>query len=239
MDDRSLDTEEFEQIPWSSLMAEQPAGVDRRVYVVLGVVGVVVALFFASRLLGGGTQPQPAVQGPVEEVVDVPTPAPSQPSPGVVVSEADLMADRPEVVGGDAEWKVVALAEWFVTDYFTTDGSPETERSLDSFGETVSNAGPTSVARPEPGMYVEWARAIAVSGDDDVGRRIVDVIFRTISLSGDGITRDPVAAVSVEVVTAGQTAGVSGPPLTIPVPDLGASLSNGPQPVDDGLVGVP
>ncbi|MCL1594556.1 MAG: hypothetical protein M3132_09415, partial [Actinomycetia bacterium] len=112
----------------------------------------------------------------------------------------------------------------------TTDGSPETQRSLDSVGVPDSSADESSVSRPEPGMYVEWARAIALTGSDDVGHETVDVVFRTISLSDDGFIRDPVAAVSVEVVTGDETAGIFGPPVTIPVPDLGVPERDDPRP---------
>ncbi|MCL1593494.1 MAG: hypothetical protein M3132_03965, partial [Actinomycetia bacterium] len=152
MDEQLLDTEEFEQIPWSSLMAEQPAGVDRRVYLVFGVVGAIVVLFFGSRFLGGAAQPQPqpqpTAQTPTESTAHVTTAAPSVPGPvsGVVVSEADLMAAQPRDVGSEVHWRSVALAEWYVTDFFTTDGSPETQRSLDSVGVPDSSADESSVS---------------------------------------------------------------------------------------------
>ncbi len=97
--ERPSDGEEFEQIPWSSLVAEQTPVVDRRLYLIVGVVAVVVAVIFGSRMIGGSTQPLPTSDLSIESAppelsrIDVVVPPTS--TVGVVVSEADLMADQP------------------------------------------------------------------------------------------------------------------------------------------------
>ena len=48
-----MDNEEFEQIPWSSLMTDKAEGVDPKVYIAVGVVGLVVAVIFGVRIFGG------------------------------------------------------------------------------------------------------------------------------------------------------------------------------------------
>jgi len=222
MDAGPSDDEEFEQIPWSSLVAEQTAGVDRRVYLAVGVVAVLVAAILGSRMIGGTTQPAPLALPPVE--VEVPDTSRSEamttPSStvGVVVSEADLMAALPTLDPTDSRLAVV-FAEWFVTDYFTTDGSIETEESVAALMSLSSSPDPRELPRPPDGTYVEWARATDVAAADE-SSLAVRILFRTISSTSDGFVRDPVAAVSVSIVTSGDAAGVAGPPVTVPVPTL-------------------
>lgn len=221
-DEGSSDSEEFEQIPWSSLVAEQPSGVDRRVYLVIGVVAVLIAVVLGSRMLGGSTQPLPTGGSSVESEAPDPSSMDVVASPsstvGVVVSEADLMADRPTVDPLD-NLLSVAFAEWFVTDYFTTDGSSETEKSIVALMSQAGDTEAQGVQRPPEGAYVEWARVTNVKQIDG-SSVLVSVIFRTITRTGDGFVRDPVLAVSVVLVTEGDGSGIAGPPVTIPVPTL-------------------
>lgn len=217
-----LDSEEFEQIPWSSLVADQTSGVDRRVYVAIGVVALLVAAILGSRVIGGSTQPAALEVSPIEVVgPDASGPqsvsAPSS-TVGVVVSEADLMAELPTVSSSDYRL-AVTFAEWFVTDYFTTDGSLETEESVVAMMSREGSADPRELPRPPDGSYVEWARATGVEEVDESSLAVA-VLFRTIRSTSDGFVRDPVSAVSVLLVTSGDATGMMGPPVTIPVPDL-------------------
>ena len=61
-----MESEEFEQIPWASLVAEQGEGIDRRIYLAVGVVGLLVIAIFGVRLLGGESQPPPIEAAVVE-----------------------------------------------------------------------------------------------------------------------------------------------------------------------------
>ncbi|GMQ97946.1 MAG: hypothetical protein BMS9Abin17_0450 [Acidimicrobiia bacterium] len=222
VDERPSDGEEFEQIPWSSLVAEQAPGVDRRIYLMIGVVAMVVAVILGSRMIGGSTQPPPTGNSSAESSppdpsrIDVAVSPPS--TVGVVVSEADLMADRPTFDSPD-RLLPVAFAEWFVTDYFTTDGSSETEKSVVALMSQRGTSDTQGLQRPPEGAYVEWARATSVIVIDE-SSVLVSVIFRTITRTDDGFVRDPVSAVSVVFVTEGDRFGVSGPPVTIPVPTV-------------------
>ncbi len=217
-----MDSEEFEQIPWSALVAEQNDGVDKRIYLAVGVVGVLIAVVFGTRLLGGsGGQPTPIVApAPVGEVA---VPPETTSTTGVVVSEADLMAGAPDVLPLEGGLEITAFAEWFVTDYFTTDGSPETARSLRALLAPGSDVFTLPhEADPAPAVvYVEWARALRVRfvGADDVE---VDVAFRTITDEGEGFARDPVRAVTVTLLLTAGSSGITGPPIVIPVPPLGS-----------------
>jgi hypothetical protein len=214
-----VDSEEFEQIPWSALVTDQDKGVDRKVYLAVGVVGVVIALVFGARLFGGSNaQPTPPPQV-------APQPAPAAPettsTAGVVVSEADLMAGAPDPVPSEDDLRTIAIAEWFVTDYFTTDGSPETARSVRAMFSPLAGAPglPHDADPPPPVTYVEWARASGsrLVGEDEAE---VDVVFRTITDTGEGFERDPVRAVTVTMLSTPGSAGITGPPQEIPVPDL-------------------
>jgi len=241
-DERSPDGEEFEQIPWSSLVAEQTAGVDRRVYLVIGVVAVLVAVVLGSRMIGGSTQPSPVNDLSIESAAPAPPRAEVAESPtstvGVVVSEADLMAD-PRSLGSPERLLPVAIAEWFVTDYFTTDGSIETEKSIAALMSQIGTDDTQGLQRPPDGVYVEWARATNVAQIDGSSVR-VSVLFRTIARTDDGFVRDPVSAVSVVIVTVGDESGVAGPPVTIPVPTPGQSLASVAQTADaEGEDSVP
>jgi len=215
-----VDSEEFEQIPWSALVAEQNHGVDRRVYLAVGAVGVVIAMVFGARLFGNATpQPTPppaATSQPLVEIVETTSTA------GVVVSEADLMAGAPDVLPIGNELELTAIAEWFVTDYFTTDGSSETVRSVRAMLSPVAGALelPHNAEPAPPVTYVEWARATNTRLVDE-GEISVDVAFRTITDTGEGFERDAIRAVAVTLLLTPGSAGIAGPPLDIAVPVLG------------------
>jgi hypothetical protein len=212
-----MDNEEFEQIPWSSLMTDKAQGVDPKVYIAVGVIGLLVAVIFGVRIFGGSSdQPLPPVDTPAS-----PTPVSTEATTtaGLVISEADLMAGSPSDIAGTLALSQVAFAEWFVTDYFTVDGSTENERSLrkllapTAFGLIL----PHSSEVPLPATYVEWARSVVVRdiGDSQVE---VDVVYRTITETGEGFVRDPVSAVAVTVRSGTTDPGIVGLPMPIDVP---------------------
>jgi hypothetical protein len=212
-----MDNEEFEQIPWSSLMTDKAQGVDPKVYIAVGVVGLVIAVIFGMRMFGGSsTQPAPPVDTPAASATIA---AGSSTTFGLIVSEADLMAGPPEAVRDGSPLSQVAFAEWFVTDYYTVDDSSENERSLKELlaptasGLVMPHSGETST----PATYVEWARSVDVRdiGEDQVE---VAVVYRTITETDAGFVRDPVSAVVVTVRTGRTDAGITGLPVPIDVP---------------------
>ncbi len=222
-----MDSEEFEQIPWSSLMPESAQRVDRRVYIAVSVVGLIVAIVFGTRIVGGSqAQPQPLAAAPVTSTL--PQVAPTT-TAGLIVSEADLMAGpppmEPDTLGQ------AAFAEWFVTDYFTVDGSSENERSL---RELLAPQASDLVLPPadDPAVattYVEWARSVDVRSIGD-GSAEVDVVYRTITRNEEGFVRDPVSAVAVTMRMSGSDAGILGLPVPIDVPLPGNVRSEPPIP---------
>lgn len=217
-----MDNEEFEQIPWSSLMTDKAQGVDPKVYIAVGVVGLLVAVVFGTRIFGGtSAQPTPPAD---MSAASMSVPAGATTTSGLIVSEADLMAG-PEVTAVDARaLREVAFAEWFVTDYFTVDGSSENERSLrELLAPTASSLLlPHSGDAPSVTTYVEWARSVDVR---DIGDATVevDVVYRTITETDAGFVRDPVSAVVVTVGSGQVDAGIMGLPVPIDVPMPGSS----------------
>jgi hypothetical protein len=212
-----MDNEEFEQIPWSSLMTDKAEGVDPKVYIAVGVVGLLVAVIFGVRIFGGSSaQPTPPVDTPAApaSVTTVPTT-----TAGLIVSEADLMAGPTGTAAELLALRQVAFAEWFVTDYFTVDGSSENERSLRELLAPAASSLllPHSDDTPTPAMYVEWARSVDVR---EIGGALVevDVVYRTITETDAGFVRDPVSAVVVTLRSGSVDAGVTGLPMPIDVP---------------------
>lgn len=200
-----MESEEYEQIPWSKLVAEVQPSVDRRLYVVGGAVAAVVILIFALRMFGSSS-PTP-MAAPVEQEVDVvatqapieavePEPVVEPPAAVGAVTEADLMAVDPD---GDIAGSEVAefVAEWFVTDFYTRDGSQETLTSLQSMmAESIATDLP-HVDPDATDAFVEWARAFRI---EDHGATVdVSVAYRSVHAVDGGYVRDPVEAVIVSL----------------------------------------
>lgn len=211
-----MESEEYEQIPWANLMAEARPTVDPRLYVVGGVVAVIVAIVLAGRMLGspapsGATtvafeEPATTVVGTLPEMVE-PT--------AVVVSEADLMATiEPAIASVDPI--AVLTAEWFVTDYFTRDGSAETLASLEGFLPPALAAALPHHTHEAPDQFVEWAKVFGVTPSDH--GLDVSVAFRTVSGTDEGFVRDPVQAVAVGIEQSGPSWMVISLPINVPVP---------------------
>jgi len=203
-----METEEHEQIPWSHLVAEAEQPVDKRIYTVVGVVAVVALAFIGLRFFPSGSPAPPtaAEAAPfVNGAVDPPVSHPATeaipegfatPTTVGAISEADLMADLP----ADAPGTAVAafIAEWFVTDFYTRDGSPETAASLsDRIDPALRPELPVHVD-DSPTSFVEWAEAFRV---EDIGSEwVVSVGYRTVTEVDAGFVRDPVGAVRLSVV---------------------------------------
>lgn len=213
-----MEREELEQIPWSQLARDVDDGIDRRWYVVGIGVGLVIVAVLAFRLLGGsGGQPLPPSASSVDPV---PTTAPDHeaatatvPEPVGPIAEVDLRADDAD---GDV-LEVTLVAEWFVSDLFTVDGSPETAEAvrarLDPLAAAADLPHDEPVGAPS---YVEWARAFAV--DTGPGDAVVSVAYRAIRTVEGTYVRDPVRAVVVELARAEDRWLVTSLPTPIDVP---------------------
>ena len=207
-----MESEEFEQIPWASLVAEQREGVDRRIYLAVGVVGLLVAVVFGMRLFSGGSQPTPpqavAIE-PTSATLTVTTP-PSPPQTSMVVAESELRVATPETAQG-IDQVVLVTAEGFVIDWFTRDGSQETVRSIKS---ALSPAVPIDTlpheADGEPVTFVEWAKTVDAQVTADGIE--VTIAYRAIRETEDGFVRDPVETVSLSLEQHGSGLVVSAIP---------------------------
>lgn len=194
--------DEYEEIPWSTLLSEHRHGRAKTLYTVAAVIAAIVVGFVGVRwLTAPGHGDLPALAAPVEtttsEVLEVHA---ESSTTTAVLSEADLMAVEPAV----AELAAIARAEWFVSDYFTVDG-PIPEELISAF---VNDAVVPDLPDGE-GMgisYVEWARAFDVR--PTISGYVVSVVFRSLTEEPDGaFVRGPVRAVDVLIaVEEGETA---------------------------------
>ena len=218
-----MEAEEYEQIPWSNLVAESEPTVDRRLYIAGAAVAVVVVVFLAARLFGSPASqlaapvpgaPPPAV-APV--VADPPPTVPVVPAEPIgSVSEADLMADAGESDSMNVDVPVL-IAEWFVTDFFTRDGSPETLASLEAAVATDElGAELPHHEEPTETVFVEWARVFDLVENDDSIQ--VSVAYRSVHSEEAGFVRDPVRAVELTLTEIGQVWLVSSLPSVVGLP---------------------
>ncbi|MFV1970029.1 MAG: hypothetical protein ACC683_03375 [Acidimicrobiia bacterium] len=194
-----MESEEFEQIPWSNLVAEQDDGIDRRIYLAVGAVGLLVIAVLGMRLFGAGAQPVPPQLAGLElppTSVAAAEPMPATPT-SMIIAEADLRVEEPAAAQA-SDILVEATAEWFVTDWFTRDGSQETVRSIKA--ALSSSVVPEAIPHEtegEPVTFVEWARTIASEVTPD-GFDIT-VAYRAIRETEGGFVRDPVRIVVLTV----------------------------------------
>jgi hypothetical protein len=219
---KPVDSEEFEQIPWSGLVAQAQPSVDPKWYAVGGVVGAIVIVLLVMRMFSGSGPPDVAPVLANESPPELPAPAPTVAPPTVVtegaITEADLMAiDEQGVVREDVDVQRL-VAEWFVTDYFTRDGSAETIASLEAVLANVDVAADLPHHEDDGAeTFVEWARAFAYqyAAEDLVD---VSVAFRTVHRGEDGFVRDPVRAVVVGISGWNTTPVVAGEPIFTDLP---------------------
>lgn len=202
-----MESEEFEQIPWSSLVAQQDDGIDKRIYLAAGVVGVLVIAVLGMRLVGGSTQPVPpqAVEvepTPTSVLVDEPA---ATPPTSMVIAEADLRADEP-LAEASVDRLTEVTAEWFVTDWFTRDGSEETIRSIMASLSPGLLVDALPHETPETVAFVEWAKSVGSKSTD--GGIAVTVAYRMITQTDSGFVREPVELVVVTLRRDGDNVSV-------------------------------
>ncbi len=191
-----MESEEFEQIPWSNLVAQQDDGIDKRIYLVVGVVGVLVVAVLGMRLIGGSTQPVPPQTAAIDPppallVAEEPV---SAPPTSMVIAEADLRAEEP-LTEAPTDRLTEVTAEWFVTDWFTRDGSEETIRSITATLAPGLLVDVLPHETPDTITFVEWAKSV---GSETTAEGIeVTVAYRVITQTDSGFVREPVGMVVV------------------------------------------
>ncbi len=206
-----MESEEFEQIPWANLVAKPADGIDKRIYLAAGIVGVLVMALLGMRLLSGSPQPV-APQAVIAEAPPV-TIIESTPPTSMVIAEADLRAQEPQTAHAN-DRLVEVTAEWFVTDWFTRDGSDETVRSIKaSISPGLALGAIPHETQDQPVTFVEWAKTIETQVMPN-GETKVTVAYRAIRETAEGFVRDPVVTVILSVVRTGSLVTVDSLPRT-------------------------
>ena len=221
-----MESEEYEQIPWANLVADAQPTIDKRLYIVGGVVAMIVAIVLVTRMSSpGGSGPPPVSEGlahapvPQTQNLTVATDPTSIETPVAVVTEADLMASiEPNPIAPNTfipDTRLVVVAEWFVTDFFTRDGSNATVESLKA-RLAPDMASDLPHHNPDEEQFVEWAKVFSVD-EADPGYEVL-VAFRTVHRTDSGFVRDPVRAVAVRLLADGDSWIVAGLPTSAETP---------------------
>jgi hypothetical protein len=202
------DFEELEQIPWAALAAK-PTDFRNR-YMILGVVAMAVLLIAGWLTLHNGdatAAPHPTKDATPAATVTTTVVPPTTVAPAVY-SEADLMA----IDATGEERLAVMHAEWLVRDYLTVDADPLVAARVDSLLP--------GMARPETGAYVEWVAPYAVTSDQPGSYR-VELVYRLLTETKDGFTRQPAGAIAVDIsIDVDGTARLDSQPEPVGVPVL-------------------
>jgi hypothetical protein len=179
--------EQFERIPWEQLRT--PPGSRRNlVYVVAAAVaaaGISAALSrnFAPDTPSPDTTASPAVvTTPVLTTTTTLEPAPW--------TEADLMAIHPEELKAEAG----VMAEWFVSDYFSVDGTEQLRAEVGSLLPAGVDVSPPLTGHRS---FVEWARTTSVVEEGPAEFAVVVVVRSLGAGPGEGYERVPLRAVEV------------------------------------------
>ena len=205
-----MEHEEREEIPWSSLIPQAEATVDRRWYAVALVIGIVVLGFVGLRLVGRTSSPEPftAAPPPPEVASSTTSEAPAE----LIVAEASLVAPA----ATESHRNALVRAEWFVADFYTRDGGADAVSSIG--GAVVPGLVESALSLHEtagPESFVEWARVARFDEHADGTVRAV-VAYRVIRATPDGYERLPVAFVVIEVETVDGVPLVSSLPVGVP-----------------------
>lgn len=202
-----MSVEEHEEIPWAMLVDHERRSRSRLLYGAAVAVLIVIVAVTAFRWFGDRRHGEEAPAVAIE--VAAPTTVPPAPTT-TLLSEAALIGS------GGGQRAAVARAEWFVTDFFTMDGSAAPE---------LAGAFPADAALPElpqltgdPAVsYVEWARAYATRSHP--GGLVVTVLFRTLYQNGEQrYERSPVRAVDVIVLLEGDQSAIGDLPIPVEPP---------------------
>lgn len=192
--------EEFEHIPWSQLADDHRDRRNRLVYLAAGgiaafAVGVLIVRAVTSA--PGEAAPSTSVIPVAAEATTTSAAATTEPDP--LYSEADLMA----ALDTELARTVAARAEWFITDYFTSDAEPITSADIRSALPDQADIPVLhqNEAAPVERSYVEWAKATSVV-ELGPGRYRVTVAYRSVGGPGETIQRHAVRVVQVPVVVA-------------------------------------
>lgn len=217
----------YERIPWETL---EKRGGDKQ-WLVIGVAAAVVVGALAYSFMANRTLPPPVA---VDSQAAAPMPQPVAPVPAPVspvatapqvVAEADLYAVPP----GRLAESAAALAEWFVIEYLTADGTDEGQSVLRNL---LPSDVPLPVVPDGTVVFVEWVRAMSVEEDGGPGRFSVEVLARYMTADDGQAYR----RVQPEIFTVTVSSDESGDHIVGP-PHIGSVVVGAATPV--GLMEVP
>lgn len=206
---RNDNVEKHESIPWDALVTDDTDR--RRRWVAMGAAGLVAAAVAAStaRVLfpaGIAAPPPTAVSSPASVPVSS---APAETGPPL--SESDLLAATP----GEEALLASAHAVWFVSDFFTLDGSEVTRSSVAR--RLPAGSAPAAPDRAQR-SFVESAIPVVVTEVTEA-RYVVTVVVRSLTdPDGEGYRREPARAVEVVVDVGGKAPAVVDLPRPVPLP---------------------
>ena len=227
-----MSVEEHEEIPWSMLVEHERRGRSRTLYIAAALILAAVVGFTGIRWFNDHRHGEAAAIPPAAVATTLPLPSTTA---APLPSEADLMAIDPAVTTLAA----AARAEWFVTDYFTVDGSPAPDLLDALVDDAVVPELPHAAA--DGRSFVEWARAYSMRPYPE--GLVVTVLFRTLYENQEQrIARAPVRAVDVMIVVDDQRTAVAGLPIPVDPPSAAGIIgwidATAQEPLDDPS-GVP
>jgi hypothetical protein len=187
----------YESIPWDALVTDDAKRRRRWLSIVAAalVLGALSAAI-ARNLPSSGDRPVASTPSTVPVTTTVTTP---------VAAASD---------GATA----AAVAVWFLSDYFTLDGTDITRRSL-------VEMLPDHVVLPEPASdersFVETVIPVVVERGDEPGvHRVVAVVRMLTAPDGSEYLRQPARAVELWVRVTDEGVGVLDLPRPVPMPDI-------------------
>lgn len=219
--------ETYESIPWDALVTDDARRRRRWLYLVAAVLVVGALSAAIVRSLPTGGQPV-ADAGQVGVATSIPTTLTTT----SVLDSTDALVEADVQSTGPAGQRAAAIASWFVSDYFTADGSELTRASLEGLL-------PPHVELPEHDAsmrsFVESVFPLTVEDAGNGLFRVVLVVRSLAAADGEEYHRQPARA--VEMVVSPDSSIVMDLPRPVPLPVPGDIESpvfesgDAPQPV--------
>jgi hypothetical protein len=195
----------YESIPWDALVADDAQR--RRRWLYLAAAAIVIGALSAAI---GRSVPAPEEPMPVATTTTVQTLEQAPPSTAPLV-EADL---RPADVE-DVREMAAGVAVWFLSDYFTIDGSDVTGAAVVALlPEHVSLPAPDPVVR----SFVETVIPVSVEPLDSGRYRVVAIVRALQAPDGRTYLRQPARAVELFVQATAEGVGVVDLPRPVALP---------------------
>ena len=233
-DSKPTDQEVFESIPWEELRDLGDTSRRRRLWYLVGGGTVVAVLVFSVVRTFSSPDPQvvipptvppsltaPPISGALADPVQSPPTAPLPsfvPATPEAMSEADLRAVA-DPTASEGNWRdesrAASYSEWFVMDFFTRDGTEQT----DELGRWLPGIDRPAGVPGEPLSYVEWVRTLWAEPVADGRWRTVVALRRLVSVDGDAYRRLPTQSVEVVVEMGAGMPSVVDLPRFIPLPE--------------------